>query len=95
MEEKKKRLEDARNEVKNLQEESKKLEMGVQAENDLMAKAKIKLPAAPALETGGSKVRLPPATTGMFINKFQGLGVSGGVNPNSDKAVAKLSVQLS
>ncbi len=45
LEEKKKRLEDARNEVKNLQEESKKLEMEVQDENDLMAKAKIKLPS--------------------------------------------------
>src|SRR4029450_7740156 len=50
---------------------------------------------SPGLHTGGSKVRLPSACTGMFIKRFQGEGVSDACSPSAARAAARLSVQLS
>ena len=51
-------------------------------------------PAARGLTGGRTSTRLP-STTGIFMKRFSGEGVSGGVSPSAASAAARLSVQLS
>lgn len=58
----------------------------------ISARSRTKLPG---VETGGSKETVPSGWTGMFMNRFSGLGVSAMAKPISAIAAQRLSWQLS
>ena len=49
----------------------------------------------PGVLTGGRTSTRLPSTTGMFMKRLSGAGVSGGVKPSAANPAARLSVQLS
>src|SRR5207237_233608 len=66
-----------------------------QAENAIMQSISARnVTWLPSVLTGGRASTLLPSSTGMFMNKLSGAGVSAAASPSSRIAAARLSAQL-